>query len=520
MAGLNRNAEQSFGIPDGDLRAFRIFCETVYKSSKVPLTKVLDHDWSAWPRLDSALQAIPRPVTREAMGEAAQHLLRQAVEDLRPNFPPREGHVTALEVFELHVLEGQPWPSILAMLEEQGRPHARGTLIRRQHELLPYLLFWTRGETDGARVPVTPAPPVESAPPPKRRWTRVALGIASLVIVVAMLALVPWPQWFANEGSTVDAPTYLLAADLRGRRIPGSLESGGTLEPPWPALELPAVEGHRLVAMALEEEPGDPEILIASQNRADPAPRICRWNPRTRETVWSSTFHPPAQERLTHGGVGPEVLDQSSWVANMFHAGHEGDLGKVVALIVIQKYSPTFVVFMDIDTGQVNGYYVHPGHINSGLVYDVDDDGHCELVLGGQDNSVNRPVLVALSPFTGRRAASTVAWNESRSEGALCRLLLPAWPEAERAIGSRRLSVVEISQDDFVPATRVLSLAIGSGGQLLYHARMGPGLVPDVSAPFVLWDSDEITMQKFDLAPPDFDAWLLQVERIMGGDGI
>lgn len=510
------SADQPTGSPgpkaEADLAALRLLCECAYQATEDRIQVVLDHDWTGFPRVQAALAGIPRPVTLEGMAEAALDFCGAAVADLESSFPSREGHVSPLEVFRLHVLDRRPWPSIQAMFEEEGRPHARGTLIRRQRALLPFILDWAR---EGEFTAADP-PPSSSSAAATWRW---ALGVALLAVVVA--AALWWPAGHgADETAVASTDGYLVPDHLRGVRIPGYLASGDTLPSAYPPLRLPAVGGERLVALVIEDEPGAPRMLLSWNDVESPGPFFGLFDPQAGRMLWQTQFVPPAEERRTHTGVGAEVLTESYWTGNLFHAGPEGDLGTYVVATMTQKYSPAFVGFLDLELGEFVGHYVHPGHVNKGIVYDFDQDGRCEMVLGGQDNAVNRACLVALRPGPGTSAASTVMWNGPGHEGALRRVLLPAWPDAQVALHSPRLEVHQIVATDVDYASRILTVAAGSHGESVYHARLGPGLLPDPVAPLLLWDEDETNLGHLGIEVPDFDSWPDPFEVIDGREGI
>lgn len=515
-------AQPTEPFPTSDLHAIRAFCESTYQASDRRLAQVMAHDWSAYPRVARAIGDIARPATHSGLATAALELLGRAVQDLGPNFPPRPGHVTPLEVFQLHVLEAQPWPSLQAMLTEQGRPHARGTLIRRQQEFLPYILQWAREPERGpaahaARVSAKPA----STRFAQRTGWRVmgALGVVLLASTILGVATTR-PEWMHRAGAAADGPLCVVPEALQGIRIHPQLQSGGFLPAPYPPLPLPRVDGDRLFALVLEDEPGNPLLLLSWKVYDDAAPHFALWNPQTREMLWENRFLPPPQERLTHATVGPEVMTEGYWTAGMYHRGRDGTLGGFVAAVLHQKYSPTFVVFIDVDHGAVEGYYVHPGQLAAGLVIDIDQDATCELVLGGQDNALNRPAIVVLEPGPGRSAASTVMWNQSGAEGAKRRVFLPSWPHAQQQLAAPRLDALEMDRVNFDTSSRILTVGVGALGRTVYHARLGPGLVPDPQIPLILWDADSVRLKSLGVPESELDQLKSQFTVVERGGGV
>lgn len=504
-----------------EIAALRALCESVYQATDARRDAILAHDWSSLPRVGRALDALQRPISPAAIADAAWRLIHEAVEALEPSFPPIPGSVNPVEVVRWHVLERQPWLSLEAQLREEGRPVSRGTLIRRQHEFLPYLREWAAGEPagppSGETIPAGPRASVEALPPPRVRRMRVPLTVAAaatLLVAVGWLAVGSGELRGSNSAAT---PRRMIPAELEGRPI-RSFDSARKHALALPDLDLPEFEGPITIAMALESEPGHPRILLSHRSAAGGAAPFYLWDPLARTMVWASSYWPPPEQRLTHAGVGDEVLQESYRVTEMAHAGRFGDLGRHAALVLTQTYSPTFVIFVDLTDGSVLGSYVHPGQFYTSIVVDLEGDGRHELVLGGTDNAVDRAVVAKLIPSPGTRAASTVQWNHSGLEQAEGRVLLPDWEEARFAVRSEQLSVPFLGEGDFDPHARTLSVGVGDGKlgppqmNSVFHVRLRPDLSAHPVNPVLRWGADEVLIRSLGLELPDLTGWESRIE--------
>jgi hypothetical protein len=514
------------------LQALRILTECAYQPSDARLHAVLGHDWSLFPRVASVLAALPSPVTRDALCEAVLALLREAVQDLEPCFPPRKGAINALEVFRAHVLEQVSWSALEQQLLEEGRSHARGTLIRRQHEFLPYLAEWARqvecapelqesergSSVDERLVPSERGATVEgngSAARSKNAGAWWMPAFAVLLLLGAVLVTLWWPRDRTVEREAVSTREEVAASltgldPLRTGRGFGWTFGDATLPMPYPPIAVPEPRGRRNYGMVVEYAPQKWGLLLPERNHGEGPARMTMFDPVEERVVWEYSYEPPREERLTHATVGPEVLDEPYDVIRLYHSGPEGTLGDHVVVVNRQIYSPTFVTYVHRETGAVEGYYVHPGYLEVGIVYDVDGDGRLEAVLGGTDNAVDRPVVLALRPTPGRSAASTVQWNENGREGAVVRLLLPAAAEACGPAGTARLTVFEIEERYFDRRNRLLTVGVSYRGRphrTVYHARVGAHLTPDPVAPLVLWDEDVLELEALGVDPMLRETW-------------
>ncbi|RKZ10136.1 hypothetical protein DRQ53_06920 [bacterium] len=491
--------------------ALRLLCEIVYQPTLTRRDAVLARDWSGLPRVDRVLNKLQQPITPIALAEAAASVIREAVEGLAPRFPVQANTITPIEVVRWHILDRQPWPSIEAMLREQERPFARGTLIRRQHEFLPYLLEWAAREGDEQRVDAT-------IRPGRARHLRVVLPAVGVLLLLA--------AWLMSGGriqppvETAANVARIVPPELVGRDL-GTITPGTVLAAPFPPLCLPNLDRattRRAQALVLERNPGEPEILVGYNDTGKPAVQFCLFDPIGGVILWQLEFLPPPEERLTHSGVGAEVLAETYVITRLYYAGVEGDLGNYAAVVMHQTYSPTFVAFINLDEGTVDGHYVSPGQFPTGVVVDIGRDGRCELILAGQDNSANRAAVVMMRPGRWTGAASTVAWNEDHVEGALARVLLPALPEIAAVMEAPRFAAVIERESLFDVHSRILTVEVSSSGQPVYHARLKPDLSPCEKRPVVYWDLDQATHRSFDLQMPPIESWQDEFELIKGQD--
>lgn len=533
--------------PLDDVSALRMLCESVYQPTDARRDALLACDWTSMPRIADAIASLQRPVSPAAVSDLAWRLINDAVKALEPRFPPLPGTVNPAEVVRWHVLDRQPWPSLEAQLREEGRPVSRGTLIRRQHEFLPYLREWARA-TDGddeiepvelpeAEQTVRTVTSVEGrgeatlqAPlleptfaaataPARARGARHARRSWLALALVGVAGGIGWLIFAAGafessaprEGTVRSGAKPLIRSILAGRQVV-KFEYAMGLPADYPRLDLPELDGYRIQALVLEREIGRPEILFSYVKIGEGAPRFCLWDPLTRTMRWESSYWPPPEQRLTHAGVGNEVLEESYHVSRLNYAGREGDLGRYAALCLMQAYSPTFVIFVDLENGEVLGSYVHPGHFYSSIVADLDRDGRGEVVFGGTDNATRRATVVALTPAPGVRAASTVAWNTSGLEQAMARVFLPVWEPALEETQGVQLATLELNEQCFDLATRILTVGVGHEKGSVFHVRLQSDLTAAPVRPLVLWSNDERTLRTLGLDPPDFTGWESQIE--------
>jgi len=249
-----------------------------------------------------------------------------------------------------------------------------------------------------------------------------------------------------------------------------------------------------------------PLILLAYDEIEDVAVHRQLYDPLAEQEVWKTRFEIPRESRLTHDGVGEEVLDESYRPTMAFHAGPGGDLGRYVVVAAVQIYSPSFLLFVDKNTGQVEGWYANPSHFDAGIVIDLDGDGRQELVFGAADNAMDRAAVTALRPGAWSGSAATVKWNETGRDAALARVLLPDWAESRGISMSARLQITDLSESAFDHVNRTLTVGTGIQGTFFYNARVDATLRPVAKKPLVLWDKDEMTHGDLGLTAPDLES--------------
>ena len=490
----------------------RLLVESVYQPTDARRDAVLAHDWSELPRIARALDALPRPVTNVALSDAAWTLVHEAAEALAAHFPPMPGTVTPLEVVRLHVLERQPWPSLEAQMREEGRPVSRGTLIRRQHEFLGYFAEWARvsAEEPEHAAPVAPVEPArtETSPPRRGSGRRLAVLVTAGVIIAAAV-------WAGASREPDDRATPRMQL---GRHIIGDIRPGDTLPEPWPAIRLPEWDAARFVCMLMQDDDGRTTVFVTYRNVGKGTVSFRSWDPSTETVRWESEFDPPRDERMTHETLEEATRYESYHPARVYYASLTADLGDWAAVYLLQKYSPIFLVFVHIRTGEIGGYYLHPGHFTDGAVFDLDGDARGELVLAGTDNSLNLPVVATLQPGRWTDVASTVMWNEEGTEGAMRRVILPDWEAGRLALAVPRLHARGLLEGNYDVHHDVLSVGVGSDTQALFHVRLDGRLRPRPETPFLHWDADRVLLAQLGLDPPDFTGWEDRVITIEGID--
>jgi len=112
-----------------------------------------------------------------------------------------------------------------------------------------------------------------------------------------------------------------------------------------------------------------------------------------RGLIWSSAVG----KDLDFGGV---KVASDYVVSSLLHFDRKDE--PLITVVAVHRTSfPTLVESLDI-RGNVKGSYVHVGHVGSTqkqvAVYDLDGDGERELLLGGNNPTHNRGVLVVLKP--------------------------------------------------------------------------------------------------------------------------
>lgn len=415
--------------------ALRSFCEAVYRPTDQRRDEILAYDWGALPRIQAALRGLPAPVTPSAVAGAACTVIQAAVVELESCFPIRPDAITPLEVVRLHVLERQPWPSIEAQLRVQGRAHSRGTLIRRQHEFMPYLESWAAG---GRRA--------------RRRRSWVAVGLLGGVLVVAL-------SWLL---AAHDPPRYMDVREYHPLR-----QQIYEVED-WPAIQeamgfhvrqIPPVgfQPRGVVLLPPAGQRGPMAIAMARKDSPRPG-RIAMWDPVSGELKWESEFTPTRAESITHSTLRAVAADDP-FTANSPVYGEL--IADRIAVPYTNRFSACFVVQFDLKTGRVLSHYAHPGRLESGLVLDLNGDGQGEFVFVGQENTTERAVVVALAPTDQDGAASTVLYQSPPGrEDARARTLLPPARELEQRLGVPRLQIRALQPEDWNAARGVLVLDV------------------------------------------------------------
>ncbi len=470
----------------------RDLCEIVYRPTDQRRDEVLAHDWGELPRISEALQALPEPVSPAAVADLAWNIVLAAVTELESSFPARADAITPLEVVQLHILDRQPWPSIEAMLREEGRAHSRGTLIRRQHEFMPYLESWAAQGTRSRRRP----------------------GVTAAILVVLLLgvAFFMWPDP-SGDPRYMDVReyrdfTYRLFSAEDWKELQGSM---GFEPHPLPAI---GFEPRGIMLLPPGARRGPLAFAAARKDSPDPG-QIALWDSVTGELLWVSRFKPSRDEALTHATL-PDVAADDPFIAGV--PLHDAELiPDRIAVNYTNRFSACFLVQFDLATGAVLSNYAPPGRLESGLILDLDGDGRGEYVWAGQENVVNQAVVLALAPSDEDGQASTVVWRSPPGkEDAIVRTLLPPARDLESALGATRLQVRPIYNEDWNSSQRTLVIdVLALANHQVYTAFLDSSLC---LADLMLGESAENVWRDADVEKPRTEQLLGSVLTLRSSD--
>jgi len=494
-------SDTSVRIDDTTLEAFRHLCELVHRPTRRRLDAALAQDWSAFPPIAAAVAGDPSPTLA---GTRVRALLERAHAALAAAHPSTDEVLSGLEVVRIHLIEGHSWDAITAERMEAGHPVSARTLRTRQREGLRAILEWA---ADGAPEAADAVPDQRPAPGHRARQ-RLLVG-AALVTVSLVVMLILWPP--------PPSPADELAPHHVGRMI--DLDDGAhVLPPPFPPVELPYPEA-RLVRVMVVPDGDDRFALVLTTRPSDRDPPFTAlWDPVDRTERWRYRLEIDPEEVRTHATLPDSVHAFAFWPGHLYYGSWASNLGDRIALNHFQANSPCVTTILRLADGVEVGRYVHPGRLEYGRVLDLDADGGPELLLGGPDNALNRPVLVVLDPTDVQGAASTVQWNGA-GEGAAARVLLPDVPAFRGALDAPRLHVGPFHETDWDPARGVLTLkVIASVDRRVvnaYQMPLGRDLRPVPEAGVVFGDGERREWRKLGLTPPP-DSVLFDDIEILG----
>jgi hypothetical protein len=379
-------------------------------------------------------------------------LIETAVADLSGGHPSVDASgstgITPLDVVRWHVLGGEGWDSLEARLRQEGRPLSRGTLVRRQHDFLPRLAQWAKSAPEGPEMEARGVEGTGNEPRGHRRLLFL-LVTAALLTATVLIAL----RWPAPEARSHSAPAFgeVLKLNLDPDR--------GRVLAAYPEHALPQRPAPLVYGVRVPRTDGTEALLLTARITGGKPGALLLWDPHVGRTLWDLRWTPPRDEVLMYD-VEPEARDEPYWPSRLAWGRPELNLGRYVAVAYSQTWGPSFIVFVDLETGTEVCHYAHPGRLDeASAILDVDGDGQAEVLFGGQDNTVNRPTVVVLKVPDSCGAASTTNLSPGR-EGAFERILLTDLPEFRRAYHVLRLGV-EFSSYSWKKSNRTLLVSVG-----------------------------------------------------------
>lgn len=459
-----------------DRYALNSLLELVRSPRPRPACEVVRHDWSRLPRIQALAFSEMEPLDFVAVATRARAFLVEACSELDVPGRDRRDATHPLDILRMHNLEeGATWDSIIAYREENGLPRlSPRTLRNRQNEAITLLLEWAGRPRDKEQAVEAQGDAAAASANERSKmfsWRRatltaVALGVSVLVLVLAL------------RGSGGSTSQLLNGAD---RQFLGKSFSARLVEPhkdePWlwrfaSPSELPPLDGEYQQATITERDKRQ-YVYLGSGTGGTDHTTVLKWDPVARKILWKHQLHPPVEERWTHKGVLREPMDGVRYLVRWLVAGASpGRETSSIVAVLWSRYSPTFVYFLDRDSGVEIGHYVHPGALYRPIVVDIDGDGRGEVILGGVDNARENPDFVILRNPRGSCSASDVLWNEGGQEGAEARILFPDVPELRAKMELQHCYVFGVTTEHFNRKDRCLHLSIGTraGNRSLYLA--------------------------------------------------
>jgi hypothetical protein len=433
-------------------------CELVRRFNHRSYEEVVGFAWGEIPRCrEFGLDALD-PTAHELTRQQCRLFLEAAIDELGPLHPPPVGDVSPIEILRRHVLEGDTWDVVLAERKEQGLPRlSERTLKNRQRQGYRLIVQWTSGRPTGEEQQLDL--PFRHT---RERVMRYLPAMAGMIVA----ALVVWGL-IELRPATGEDPVPSLEQELRGldRRFLGrplTVTGPGDAVVPnlraiLPQLSLPELPRAVNRAMLLPpEDDGIPLVLLTTDSGGNGGGTAWLWHPIENRFWWKLEWQPPSEEIRTHESLVEPIHEEAWGIRGMAYRHGEATLGDRIALVYEQRYSPTFVLFVDRHTGTPLWHYAHPGHLAWPFIVDLNLDGRPEVLLSGTDNVCNCAVLVVLDPRSDANgAASDVMWNE-QGEGALFRVRFPTLRAMERHFGVPRQSLLPLHDPDWLPEKRLL----------------------------------------------------------------
>ena len=465
-----------------DVRALRDLCELVVRPTSRAWLKARGYDWTGYPRLRDALDALDPIVEPSVVGDCMRGFLEAALHALNSH-TGQEATLTGLRVVRAHLVDGHSWDAIVTEQSERGFPVSERTLRNRQNEALGLILKWAEAKEDarGTRD--------HDAPRPKRNPR-----VLALLSVVALTVAIAWSLGLRTDDSGRPDPRVgtALAFAEKLTHLPAPYA-------PWP---LPGVDGITGAMLVVRGADLRPRLLVSVRAPGEESGALVLWDPQLEHRDWTFRFEPQRAEVRMREGMEPSTEDELYWADQMFYGNESSNLGATVAVVFAQKDAPTFVTEIDLASGREVGRYGHPGRFETGAVLDLDGDGQLELLVGGQDNVLNAPVAALLRPGNLHGNASTVGGPRGTGrEDALARVILPSVPELQNHWQVDRLQVMMLRGSIWSPRTRKLSIPVGRDNhRIAYHAHLDARLRPWGDAPITLGDDARREWQKAGIA--------------------
>ena len=486
------------------IESFRHLCELIHRPTPRALAKGTTVDWSPFPTIAAITASNGNSTPPEAVGAGVRALLERAVAALRTQYPDTPGRLSPIDVVECHLIRGYSWEAITTECLERGAPVSERTLRMRQREGLERVLTWVleegaRAEREAraeraarearearetsARSSAAPATAASTVATPQpatlptrsnaRAWIRRAVLATVLVTSGAWLAvaMVGPPDGVHAE---VDLSTLPLGQPIH------MADGFGTLPEPYPRWRLPSIGSQFERATLVEPAPGEIRVLLAAAISGGSPGEVVLYDPQREEIVWRDRLRPAAAEIGRSPNFDPRATLESFRPTHFVYGTRATNLGASVMVVFTQRHSPCFVVEYDLETGARRGQYYHVGRLETWMVVDLDRDARPEVLLGGQDDELEVPVLVMLRPGLVRGAASTAPGvHGGDAEGACMRVLLPAIAELQDHWETNRLQVVDRVSHRWDADNGVLSFQVGPNNEeYAYRVRLNRALQP------------------------------------------
>jgi hypothetical protein len=317
---------------------------------------------------------------------------------------------------------------------------------------------WQRTRLLGSQTAVEPA---ASLPPASRRNTKLTVGLAGGLLLIAIVTLLMAPRPSAVPVSVGVRDGRLEAYDARGhvlwRKVFPEGRARDPVAPPYSTRSLGVWTSNTNIIDDVDGDGVREVVFVLSRTLPMEALQreyvICfdadgreRWRFATgRALAWQGRHFDDGY--VVHWVVGP-----------FWYMGH-----RALAVGAQNVFFPFQVAVLDAANGTMLGEYWHFGSLPAVLVFDQDGDGQREIVAGGVNNpgpGSGLPVLVRLHQPLPEPFAPQVDVFERSAAVRVDYLLLP--PVAAFAHEEVPRRVWWMRSDD----AKTLQLGVSFGGQL------------------------------------------------------